>query len=349
MCIFDRLFMHVYHTCRIRTMSVRGLFFAFILVGLYSYPALGQSDAAIKEAKNTATSAGLKKYQKFSPNDSIHWLYGGDATLSFTATSLSNWASGGEDQLGIASVVNVFANYKKGKRTFENYGTFAYGILKTGNWKAVKGDDKIYLVSKAGHQMSPKWYYAASLLVRTQFAPGYKYSSTDTIKVSDFLAPLYLYLSIGLDYRPSNNFSSVFSPLMGKATFARSDNIDVLSNAGLVETVKNEAGEKVFITHHSRYEFGGGLIMSINGNLLNNKISYNSQLELFSNYMENPENIDISWALQLKFLIYKNISADVRVDMRYDDDQKTIDQNGLPAGPKLQIKSYFGVGIFYQF
>ena len=333
---------------------MKKLIFISVIYICYSFgcfvKAQAGTDKSIKDAKSTATSAVLKKYQKFSDNDSVLWIYGGDASLGFNATQLTNWAAGGEDQIGINSVVNLYANYKKGKRTFENYGTFAYGIMKRGEGKAVKNDDKINISSKAGHQMTSKWYYTAAFLAKTQFSPGYKYSGKDTIRVSDFLAPIYLYLSIGFDYRPSNKFSSVFSPLMGKATFARSDDVEVLSNAGLVETVKDESGNDVKVTRKSRYEFGGGMLFNLNGNLLKNKVSYSSQLELFSNYAKNPQNVDITWALQAKILIYKNISADLRLDIKYDDDQKTIDEETkAQRGAKVQVKNYIGVGLFYEF
>ncbi len=318
---------------------------------LQSRVAVGQSDADIKAAKAAVAQAsdGYKKYQKFSANDSVPWLLGGDASLSFTATSLTNWAAGGEDQIGVSPIVNLFANYKKGKRTFENYLTLAYGILKTGESKAVKNDDRIYFASKAGLQMSQKWYYTAAFLTRTQFSPGYKYSATDTIRTSDFLAPIYLYLSVGLDYRPSSKFSSVFSPIMGKATFARSDDMNVLANAGLVKTGKDETGKDIQVPHKSRYEFGGGILLNLNGNIIKDRVTYTSQVELFSNYVNKPQNVDVTWAFQAKILIYKNISADLRFDLKYDDDQKTIDENGKPGGPKIQIKNYIGVGLFYQF
>ena len=310
-----------------------------------------QTDASIKAAKSTITSASgsLKAYQKFVDNDSAHWLFGGDGALSFRAGSYTNWAAGGEDQIGVSPIVNLFLNYKKGKRTFENYWTFAYGILKTGERKAVKNDDRMYYTSKIGHQMSPKWYYTAAFMARTQFAAGYKYSSTDTTRISDFAAPLNLYLSIGLDYRPNNSFSFVLSPIMGKVTYANSNSMDVLANAGLVTTEKDHTGADVNVPHQSRYEFGGGALWSLNGNLFKNKVSYNSQVEIFSNYVQNPQNIDVFWTLQTKILLYKNITADLRLDLKYDDDQKTTNEDSSLSGPKIQIKNYLGVGLFYQF
>ena len=320
----------------------------FIVSLLFPNMVMGQADATIKGAKNTAVGArdGYRKFQKFSSNDSLPWLYGGDATLSFTATSLGNWA--GEDQIGISPIINLYANYKKGKRTFENYATFAYGFMKTGERKAVKSDDRLHFTTKLGHQISPKWYYTAALLMRTQFSPGYRYSASDTIRISDFLAPAYMFLSIGLDYRPSAKFSSVFSPVMGKATFARSNDMTVLSNAGLVKKEKDADGNDILVPRKPHYEFGGGMLINLNGNLFKNKVAYSSQLELFSNYAEKPQNVDVNWFFQSKILIYKNISADLRFDLKYDDDQKSTDKDGVMGGAKVQIKSYFGMGLSYQ-
>jgi hypothetical protein len=310
-----------------------------------------QKDADIKKAKTEVTNAdnALKKFRKFTNNDSVHWLLGGDATLTFSATSLTNWVNGGEDQIGVNSVVNVFANYKKGKRTFENYGTFAYGLLKKGERRAVKNDDRLHFVSKVGHQISPKWYYTASFLSRTQFAPGYKYTAKDTIKISDFLNPINLFLSVGVDYRPGDQFSAVISPVMGKSTFALSDDLTILGNAGLVETIVDEEGKNVVVPKKPKYEFGGGILLTLKGNMLKNRVSYNSTLDLFSNYMVNPQNVDVNWTFNMKILIYKNISADIQFLMKYDDDQSYVDKTGATGGPRLQTQNKTGVSIFYQF
>jgi len=310
-----------------------------------------QTDASIKAAKNTVTDASgaFKPYQKFMDSDSVHWLFGGDGALSFRATSLANWSAGGEDQIGVSPIVNLFANYKKGKRTFENYMTLAYGFLKTGERKAVKSDDRLLYTAKVGQQMSPKWFYTATLLARTQFTPGYKYSNTDTIRISDFLSPAYLYVSAGLDYRPNNSFSLVLSPLMGKATYVNSGDMTVLATAGMLTTEKDETGADIMIPHRSRHEFGGGALLSFKGNLFKNKVSYNSQVELFSNYVQKPENVDVLWTFQTKVLLYKNITGDFRLDLKYDDDQKTVKADGSLGGAKVQLKYFTGVGLFYQF
>ena len=312
-----------------------------------------QKDAAIKQARNTArdASGAFRAYQKFVDNDSVHWLWGGDASLSFAATSLSNWVAGGEDQIGVRPVINLFANYKEGKRTFENYATFAYGMLKTGERKAVKSDDRLHYTSKLGRQISPKWAYTSAILARTQFTPGYNYSGDKiTEKVSDFLAPINLYLAVGLDYMPNKNISFMLSPVMGRATFVLSDSSSVFIAAGMMTVNTGENGDQILTPHKSRYEYGGGALIKFNGNLFKNKVTYSSQLELFSNYMEKPQNIETFWVVNTKILLYKNISANWQLELKYDDNQKTKDETtGDLRGAKVQTKYFTGIGLFYQF
>jgi len=315
----------------------------------------GQSKAQtdITQARATANTASgaFKAYQKFVDNDSVHWLWGGDASLAFTATSLTNWLAGGEDQIGVRPTVNLFANYKKGKRTFENYAVLAYGILKTGERKAVKNDDRLHYTSKLGHQISSKLAYTAAFLARTQFAPGYSYSGEKiTAKVSDFLAPLNLYLSVGIDYMPNNNISFMLSPVMGRATFVRSDSSTVVIAAGMMTEKTDEHGNNIQIPLKSRYEYGGGALLKFNGNLFKNKVTYSSQLELFSNYAEKPQNMETFWTFDTKFLLYKNITASWQLQLKYDDNQKTLDEiTGDLRGAKVQTKYFTGIGLFYQF
>ena len=91
--------------------------------GLYA-----QSDADIRAAGRAVTDAGnaLRPQRKFSDNDSTPWLFGGDITMNLRSNHVTNWAGGGEDQMAINSVVNMFYNYRKEKRTLENYLTLGY-------------------------------------------------------------------------------------------------------------------------------------------------------------------------------------------------------------------------------
>jgi hypothetical protein len=230
---------------------------------------------------------------------------------------LWNWLGGGEPTITFNSNMSLFANFKKNKFFWENNAYFSYGIIKKDTHKAVKNDDQINLGSRIGYQMAKKWYYALNFIGKTQFSPGYRYSPTDTTRISDFLAPASVYLSLGLDYKPSSILSVHISPLMGKATYVRSNNPTVMTTAGLSQDLIDRG-------KHTRNEFGGGLIFNMNGNFLSKKVTYNTQLELFSNYLEEPSNIDANWNFTFSIALAKYISASVRIDMIYDDNKKTM-------------------------
>jgi len=311
-----------------------------------SIPAQAQSDA-FRGAAATATKGVGSRDDKKLPPDSLNWKKGGDIALSFTQTELSNWAAGGEKSFSFSTSSNLFANYRKDKMIWENYAFLAYGMIKSGDRASVKNNDQINIGSRVGYQMAQNWYYTAALLGKTQFATGYKYTSSDTTYTSNFLAPAYMYVSLGLDYKPSDRLSISFAPAMGKATFVNSNNEVVLKSAGLSQDLIDD-GKK------ARYEFGGGIIFNLNGNYFSKKVTYSSQLELFSNYFEKPQNVDIVWDFQFRIALTKFVSAGIRINMMYFDNQKTFTKNPVtgiqePRGPKLQVKEYFEIGLFYAF
>jgi hypothetical protein len=296
------------------------------------------------------------------PPDSMKWVKGGNASLNFSQTDLSNWAAGGEKSLSLSSSSNLFANYKKNKMIWENYSFMAYGIVKAGDRDAVKNSDQINIGSRVGYQMAQKgWYYTAAMLGKTQFAPGYRYGA-DTIRTSDFLAPAYLYLTLGFDYKPSSRLFISFAPAMGKATFVRSNNHIVLISA--IPQVDKE-GKSLYVSTpdgfdfqgnnpiKARYEFGGGIVFNINGSYFSKRVTYTTQLELFSNYFDKPQNIDVIWDFQFRVALTKFVSAQVRLNMMYFDSQKTftVDNVGkrVEHGPSLQVREYFEIGLFYGF
>ncbi len=321
---------------------------AILNIGLFTVQAQSV-DSNIKAAKGAAAS-GVKSDQAKLP-DSLKWKKGGDVSVNFSQTYLSNWAAGGENSLSFGSTMNLFANYKKDKVIWENNAFLAYGIIKAGERKAIKNSDQINVGSRAGYQMAKNWYYSVAFLGKTQFAPGYRYTATDTTYISNFLAPAYLFLSLGLDYKPSSKFSMALSPIMGKATLVHSTDHNVMLTSGLSQDMIDK-GKK------SRYEFGGGIVFNLNGSFFEKRVTYITQLELFSNYLDSPQNVDVIWDFQFRVALTKFISAGVRLNMIYDDNQKTVVKEKNPDtglmvdvthGAKLQVKEFFEIGLFYAF
>lgn len=226
--------------------------------------------------------------------------------------------------------------------TWDNTLDLGYGMMRQGTGEDVlyyKTDDKIDFSSKYGRYAFEHWYYTGLVSFKSQFTEGFK-KATDTVRISNFLAPAYVNISIGMDYKPNDNFTLYVSPFSGKITFVTDT---MLSNAGAYGVTPGEI---------VRFEFGGYVKAQFKANLAKN-ISYTTRLELFSNYLEKPQNIDVNWENVLNFKINNFFSANLHITMLYDDDTKIdIDRNGDGIydgkGSRLQIKQLFGIGITYK-
>jgi hypothetical protein len=62
-------------------------------------------------------------------------------------------------------------------------------------------------------------------------------------------------------------------------------------------------------------------------------------LNLYSNYLEKPENVDIDYQMNLVMKINKYISTNVAFQALYDDN----------ARGAFQIREVFGLGVNYGF
>ncbi len=279
-------------------------------------------------------------YSAEKPDSIKAWDFGGLASFNFSQVSLTNWAAGGQSSTSGVAIFNVFGNYKKEKISWENSLDMGYGILKEKDKDAIKSNDKLDFNSKFGIKQAEKLYYSTIFNFRTQFAPGYKYPNP-TNAISRFMAPAYMTLSVGIDYKPNKIFSLFVSPLTGKMTIV-SDQI--LSNAGAFGV---DPGKTM------RAEIGSFLKMELKSEIVKN-VSLNSKLDLFSNYLNNPENIDVNWDLLVNMKINDYLSANLISNLIYDDDIKiAIDKNndGIieKKGPRVQFKEMFGLGLSLKF
>ena len=118
---------------------------------------------------------------------------------------------------------------------------------------------------------------------------GFVYPNGSVI-VSSFMAPGYLNVAIGLYYSPIENFSIFTSILSEKSTFVLND---YLSNLGVFGVEKGE---------RSREEYCAYVRLRYNSTLMRN-IEMRSKVELFSNYLVNPQNIDVNAELIFNFKI----------------------------------------------
>lgn len=284
-----------------------------------------------------------EKQMKTQVVDTIEgWKSGGMINLNLSQTSLTNWAAGGQSSIAVNGLVNLHDQYKRDNELWENYLDLAYGSMKQGKNNWWKTDDKIAFVSKYGHKAAKNFYIATLVDFRTQFSKGYNYPN-DSVMISRFMAPGYLLGAVGVEYRPNDNFDVFFAPVTGKFTFVMDE---ALSDSGAFGV---DRGKKVLS------EFGGYLRVFAKKDIMEN-ISFQTNLDLFSNYLNNPGNIDVSWKALLSMKVNKFFSATISTDLIYDDDIKIIEDkndNGIiesgEKGPRLQFKEVLAIGIAYKF
>jgi len=78
-------------------------------------------------------------------------------------------------------------------------------------------------------------------------------------------------------------------------------------------------------------------------------VSFTTKIDLFSNYLNNPQNIDISWETLIALKVNKYISVSLNTHLLYDDDIKILLEDSEIPGPRIQFKEIFGVGLSYNF
>ena len=303
--------------------------FLFFAIG-FSFITYAQ-DPTVKSLKEGAERTVTK-----DPADTTKkaWKAGGIYGINLSQGSLNNWAAGGDDfSLSVNSILSLYAFYKKDKHSWDNTFDFNLGYVKTTSLGSRKNDDRFDLLSKYGYALNPKLNLAGLFNFRSQLFKGYTYPDDVKTFSSAFLSPAYVLLSPGLDYKPITNLSIFVSPITARWVIVKDDSLSARGLYGV------EPGK------HSIGEFGA--FTSINYIKDFNKVlTYKGRLDLFANYRDNPQNIDLYFTNVLNIKFTKILSATWSVDMIYDDDVRLFGDNGNSAA--LQLKSLIGIGLLMK-
>lgn len=284
---------------------------------------------------------GEDKLRAKTADTTLGWKKGGVFNIGIAQASFTNWAAGGQNTIGFNGLFSAYLHNVMKNSVWENYLDLGYGKINQGNekmWR--KTDDKIDFTSKYGQKIKKSIYFAGLLNFKTQFTNGYNYPN-DSVAISEFMAPGYLLGALGLEYRPNNDLTLYLAPLTSKNTFV------------MDETLANQGAFGVDSSKQYRTEFGGYLRFNYNTKVMEN-ITFQTKLELFSNYLHNPQNIDVSWETLLNLKVNKFISATLGTHLIYDDDVTIqIDRNrdGIVegTGKRVQFKQVLNIGFSYKF
>ena len=262
------------------------------------------------------------------------WAIKGENTFLLNQSSFSNWAAGGVNSLAGNLIFNYDFNYKKDKWNWDNKLIAAYGqtYQKETDWR--KNDDRFALNSLLGYQAAEKWYYTFFMNFNTQFANGYEYDgATRGRKISAPFAPAYLSFGPGIAYKQSDNFKINISPASARFVMVGA------------ESLRPDFG--VDPDKFSRNEFGAALDAYYKVGLMEN-ITFENILKLYSNYLEDPQNVDVDYLANLNLQVNKFITVNAAVQLVYDDNVNVPKSDGT-KGPGLQVRQILGAGVTYKF
>lgn len=289
--------------------------------------------------------------QEETPKDSIPngWTRGGNISLLFNQAAFNHeWTGGGTSNYSGNLSLSYDFNYKKDKISWDNRLIGEYGISKNKDDKySRKTNDRLELNSILGKQIKESnWYASLFLNFKTQFAPGYEFNKdlnpedagyrTET---THFLSPAYIQFGPGLLWKKSDNLYVNISPAAAKLILVDKDFTAVNESIpGTLDAYNENKYFGVDANESTRFEFGASLSGYAKINIMEN-ITAENILNLYSNYLEDPQNVDVDYTFNLVMTVNKFITTNVTFQAIYDDN----------AVQGFQIREALGVGVTYGF
>ena len=264
------------------------------------------------------------------------WTTTGKFSLQFTQNYFSeNWYKGGNNNVTLLSNLVLEAKYDNQKRVqWDNKLDLRLGFVTATSdsiHRYLTNNDKIYLFSKLGIKAAKNWFYTVSFEANSQFLPGHK--ANDRRTYSKFMAPLDVYVSLGMDWKPKfkngNTFSLALLPLSYKMRYITDDEEAI----------------------HASYNMRGKDFQQDFGS----KIEFNSKIKIVKDftwkcryyYFTSYEYVESEMENVLSFQFNKYISSEVYTLWRFDDNRSRKyydDTLGF-----FQFKEYFTLGLAYNF
>ena len=263
--------------------------------------------------------------QETATDTTQHWTRKGVFTFLANQSSFSNWQAGGQNNFAGNVGVNYDFNYKKGNWNWDNKIIVAYGLTKIKGADTQKTDDRIEFNSLVGKKAIGYWFYSAFFNFKTQMDTGLDPAS-QTVKISHFFSPAFFQLGPGMLWKKSDNLKVNFAPATSKLIMVHNHFTELGSSFGVAQ------GET------TRYELGAAVNGYYKFKLMEN-VSVENILNLYSNYLEEAQNVDLDYQLNIVMKINKFLSTNFAFQTIYDDN----------AFRGFQTKQIIGLGVNYGF
>lgn len=261
------------------------------------------------------------------------WSKKGKVSFMFNQSAFSDWTAKGENTLASNASINYNFDYAKGEYTWKNNITTSYGLTKSKNAEFTKKtDDRLEFNSLLGINAESYWFYSALFNFKTQFTKGYKYSKDANGKeirneFTNFFSPATILIGPGMLWEKHKNFKFNIAPATTKLVIV--DKAFTLPKGAYfgVDEGKN-----------TRLELGFNASGRLKIKIMEN-MTIENLLNLYANYLEDPENIDIDYSMNLVMKINGYFTTNLIFQTIYDDN----------AYEGFQIREVFGLSFNYGF
>ena len=293
------------------------LLLIFVSVNIFAQKTEGELINVTSEAAKKAVDTSY-----------VGWKKAGNFVLLFNQSAFNNeWLGGGTSNVAGNAGLNYDFNYKTPEMIWDNKFIAAYGLTKLKDQPTTKSDDRLEFTSLIGKKAKGYWFYSGFLNFKTQMDSGFL-QETDAVtnvttytKISHFFSPAYLQAGPGMLWKKSDNLKVNLAPATSRLIFVHKHFTEFGSAFGV------DQGKT------SRFEFGAAVNAYYKFNIMEN-VSMENILNLYSNYLDNPQNVDIDYQMNLVMKINKYISTNVAFQAIYDD-------NAIGA---FQMREVVGLG-----
>ncbi|SMP03512.1 DUF3078 domain-containing protein [Chryseobacterium profundimaris] len=255
-----------------------------------------------------------------------HWSVLGKQSLMINQAAFSNWVGGGANNVGWLLGADYNITYEKDNDLWENIILLNYGQNDTQGIGVRKTQDVINVSTNYGRKVSKSWYLSGGAGVLSQFTVGYEDGNNpEAKKISNFMAPGYLNVGMGITYRPNDNVNVTLRPSNARWVFVLDKDLQTAGTYGLKADGDNTLLQYGFLGT-AYYKF----------KLMEN-VNVTNTASVFSNYLDHPERLVLAYGMILNLKVNKFISSNITVDLMYDHNQIK----------KTQLKQTLGVGFAY--
>lgn len=272
--------------------------------------------------------------QVVKPDTTSNWRKRLSIGLNLNQAAFSsNWKAGGVNSVGLNSLFNYKANYKKDRNSWDNEIDLAYGFVNNEGQGNRKTLDRIYLDTKYGYALNAKWDMFASLNFLSQFTKGYNYPDDNTSElISDIFAPAFITLALGFEYHPVDYFNVRISPFAPRVTI-------VNDPERFITTVGPEP-YGVIPPDNTRFEWLAFQLAAAFDKDIAENLNLKWRYLMYANYETlDLQTIDHRLDLTLTARVNNFITTSLGGTLLYDYDQDS----------GLQVSQAFALGFAYTF